>query len=173
MDYTYFEQLEKNLELQASGFLMQKETRNLESQIRTEVVQYELSERLRFNLGSEISFIAKELGNIVGVLEEVNTDHFVTKSFNINTIYSMAKVISFDTLALSTRKPNNLESKWNLASALRSLMITKIGIKLVLEGNQVFSGIVVSILKDHFDVKCGQVIKSISYVNIISVSSQI
>jgi len=173
MDYTYFEQLEKNLELQASAFLMQKETRNLESQIRTEVIQYEISERLRFNLGNDISFTIKEIGNIVGILKEVNNDHFVTNSFNVDTIYSIAKILSFDNLALSTQKPNNLESKWTLASALRSLMMNKTAIKLVLEGNQIFSGLVVSILKDHFDIKCGKVIKSLSYSDIVSVRSQV
>jgi len=50
----YLFELERNLELQASGFLMQKDSLLLQSQIRTEQFQIGLFDRVRAKLNQEI-----------------------------------------------------------------------------------------------------------------------
>ena len=64
----YLFELERNLELQAAGFLMQKESILLQSQIRTEQFQINLFDRLRSVISKEVCIEINELKTITGKL---------------------------------------------------------------------------------------------------------
>ena len=75
MKEKYLFELERNLELQASGFLMQKDNLLLQSQLRTEHFQIKMLDRIRAMQNNELILDVLDLGNIKGILKEVASDH--------------------------------------------------------------------------------------------------
>ena len=75
MNDNYLFELERNLELQASSFLMQKDGFSLQSQIRTEHFQQSLFDRLRTKVNGEIAIEVKSRDNFTGILLEIAADH--------------------------------------------------------------------------------------------------
>lgn len=71
----YLFELERNLELQASGFLMQKDSLLLQSQLRTEYFQIKMLDRIRAMQNTDIILDVLDLGNIKDILKEVASDH--------------------------------------------------------------------------------------------------
>ena len=75
MNDNYLFELERNLELQAASFLMQKDSISLQSQIRTERFQQTLFDRLRAKVNQVITIEIKAIEVFTGILLEVVAGH--------------------------------------------------------------------------------------------------
>ncbi len=149
----YLFELERNLELQASGFLMQKDSLLLQSQIRTEQFQIGLFDRLRAKLNQEICVQILEGPQIIGKALEVAFDHLCVqvgiKEFAI-PIWSIGFVKG---LTNKTRQATILQSKWNISSYLRSNLIEKNQLSVNIGKSIILTGKVEGVFQDNFDLQ--------------------
>jgi hypothetical protein len=151
MNQQYLFELERNLELQASGFLLQKQAHQLKSQIRTESFQINILDRLRININKvvEMKLISNEI--ISGKLIEVASDHLCLENNLKEIVIPLVSVLQFNYLSTETKPATMIQAKWNLQSCLRSLMIEKQLVVLKTLNQSCISGKVNGVFKDHFD----------------------
>jgi hypothetical protein len=149
----YLFELERNLELQASGFLMQKDSLLLQSQIRTEQFQIGLFDRVRAKLNQEICVQIHEGPQIIGKALEVAFDHLCVqvgiKEFAI-PIWSIGFVKG---LTNKTRQATILQSKWSISSYLRSNLVEKNQLAVNIGKSIILTGKVVGVFQDNFDLQ--------------------
>jgi hypothetical protein len=163
----YLFELERNLELQATSFLMQKDSLSLQSQIRTEHFQLTLFDRLRANVNNELTIEVRSLGNYTGVLLEIAADHICLEIGAKELIIPNWSIQAIKDLGNKSIQPTILQSKWNFQSFLRSSQLEQNQITSHLEGNKVFSGRIIGVYLDHFDLNCSNSIISIFNQKII------
>ena len=132
MKEKYLFELERNLELQASGFLMQKDNLLLQSQLRTEHFQIKMLDRIRAMQNNELILDVLDLGNIKGILKEVASDHICLEVGQKEIIIPTWSIQWSKSLIKMSKSATMLQSKWNLQSLLRSVLIEKLDIQELL-----------------------------------------
>jgi len=166
----YLYELERNLELQAASFLMQKESALLQSQIRTEHFQQSLFDRLRTKANQIISIDVRSLGNFTGILLEIAADHVCLEIGENESIFPIWSIQAIKDLGNKSIQPTILQSKWNFQSFLRSNHLEQNQIVVHLEAKKVISGKISGVYLDHFDLSCPNSIFSIFNQNILFIT---
>lgn len=154
MNDNYLFELERNLELQAASFLMQKDSISLQSQIRTERFQQTLFDRLRAKVNQVITIEVKAIEVFTGILLEVAADHICLETGEKELMIPNWSIEAIRDLGTKSIKPSILQSKWNFQSFLRSNLLEQNQIAVYLESKRVISGKVISVYLDHFDISC-------------------
>jgi hypothetical protein len=148
----YLFELERNLELQASGFLMQKDSLLLQSQLRTEHFQIKMLDRIRAMQNNELILDVLDLGNIKGILKEVASDHICLEVGQKEIIIPIWSIQWGKSLIKTSKNATMLQSKWNLQSLLRSALIEKLDIIVCLRKDNLLNGQITNVYLDHFDM---------------------
>lgn len=148
----YLFELERNLELQAAGFLMQKESTLLQSQIRTEQFQINLFDRLRSDISKEVCIEINELNTITGKLCEVASDHICVELGQKELTFPVQSIQAIRNLGNRTKSASVLQSKWNFQSFLRSNLIEKKQVAICIGKSNILSGTISAVYLDHFDL---------------------
>jgi len=166
----YLFELERNLELQASSFLMQKDGFSLQSQIRTEHFQQNLFDRLRTKAYSEITIEVKSRDNFTGILLEIASDHICLEIGEKELAIPNWSIQSIKDLGRKSIPPTILQSKWNFQSFLRSNQMEQNQIAVHLESKKVISGKILGVYLDHFDLSCNNSVISFFNQNVTYIS---
>ena len=166
----YLFELERNLELQAAGFLMQKESILLQSQIRTEQFQINLFDRLRSDISKEVCIEINELKTITGKLCEVASDHICVELGQKELTFPVQSIQAIRNLGNRKKSPSVLQSKWNFQSFLRSNLIEKKQVAICIGKSNILSGTISAVYLDHFDLLNNQSTISIFTHSVIYVS---
>ena len=166
----YLFELERNLELQAAGFLMQKESILLQSQIRTEQFQINLFDRLRSDISKEVCIEINELKTITGKLCEVASDHICVELGQKELTFPVQSIQAIRNLGNRTKSASVLQSKWNFQSFLRSNLIEKKQVAICIGKSNILSGTISAVYLDHFDLLNNQSTISIFTHSVIYVS---
>ncbi|MEY2777940.1 MAG: hypothetical protein RL008_36 [Actinomycetota bacterium] len=173
MNENYLFELERNLELQASGFLIQKDSHLLQSQIRTEQFQIGLFDRVRAKLNQDIYIQLFEGPQIKGKVLEVALDHLCLqigmKEFAI-PIWSIAYVSG---LTNKTNQATILQSKWKISSYLRSNLIEKNYLAVNISKSLILTGKVTGVFQDNFDLQNIEEKYSIPFSRVIYMSKDV
>ena len=148
----YLFELERNLELQAAGFLMQKESILLQSQIRTEQFQINLFDRLRSDISKEVCIEINELKTITGKLCEVASDHICVELGQKELTFPVQSIQAIRNVGNRTKSASVLQSKWNFQSFLRSNLIEKKQVAICIGKSNILSGTISAVYLDHFDL---------------------
>ena len=166
----YLFELERNLELQAAGFLMQKESILLQSQIRTEQFQINLFDRLRSDISKEVCIEINELKTITGKLCEVASDHICVELGQKELTFPVQSIQAIRNVGNRTKSASVLQSKWNFQSFLRSNLIEKKQVAICIGKSNILSGTISAVYLDHFDLLNNQSTISIFIHSVIYVS---
>ena len=166
----YLFELERNLELQAAGFLMQKESILLQSQIRTEQFQINLFDRLRSDISKEVCIEINELKTITGKLCEVASDHICVELGQKELTFPVQSIQAIRNVGNRTKSASVLQSKWNFQSFLRSNLIEKKQVAICIGKSNILSGTISAVYLDHFDLLNNQSTISIFTHSVIYVS---
>lgn len=170
MSDNYLYELERNLEIQATSFLMQKDSALLQSQIRTEHFQQSLFDRLRPKANQTISIDVRSLGSYTGILLEIAADHICLEIGENESIFPIWSIQAIKDLGTKSIQPTVLQSKWNFQSFLRSNHLEHNQIVVNLEAKKVKSGKISGVYLDHFDLSCSNSIYSILNQNVVFIS---
>ena len=170
MNDNYLFDLERNLELQATSFLMQKDSLSLQSQIRTENFQQALFDRLRTKENKELSIEIRSLGNLTGILLEIAADHICLEMGEKEIIIPNWSIQAIKDLGNKSIQPTILQSKWNFQSLLRSNQMEQNQIAVHLENKKVIPGKIIGVYLDHFDLNSSNSVNSILNQNVIYIS---
>ena len=170
MNDNYLFELERNLELQASSFLMQKDGFSVQSQIRTENFQQNLFDRLRTKVNSEITIEVKSRDNFTGILLEIASDHICLEIGEKELAIPNWSIQAIKDLGRKSIPPTFLQSKWNFQSFLRSNQMEQNQIAVHLESKKVISGKILGVYLDHFDLGCNNSVISFFNQNVAYVS---
>jgi len=166
----YLFELERNLELQATSFLMQKDGFSVQSQIRTEHFQQNLFDRLRTKVNSEITIEVKSRDNFTGTLLEIASDHICLEIGEKELAIPNWSIQAIKDLGRKSTPPTILQSKWNFQSFLRSNQMEQNQIAVHLESKKVISGKILGVYLDHFDLSCNNSVISLFNQNVAYVS---
>jgi len=166
----YLFELERNLELQATSFLMQKDNLSLQSQIRTEHFQQTLFDRLRTKANKELTIEVRTLTNFTGILLEIAADHICLEMGEKEIIIPNWSIQAIKDLGSKSIQPTILQSKWNFQSFLRSNQLEQNQIVVHLESYRAISGRIIGVYLDHFDLSCTNSVISINNSNLIYIS---
>jgi hypothetical protein len=166
----YLFELERNLELQASGFLMQKDNLLLQSQLRTEYFQIKMLDRIRAMQNNELILDVLDLGNIKGILKEVASDHICLEVGQKEIIIPTWSIQWSRSLIKTSKSATMLQSKWNLQSLLRSVLIEKLDIIVCLRKDNLLNGQITNVYLDHFDMISEKNIYSIQFSTVKYIS---
>lgn len=166
----YLFELERNLELQATSFLMQKDGFSVQSQIRTEHFQQNLFDRLRTKVNSEITIEVKSRDNFTGILIEIASDHICLEIGEKELAIPNWSIQAIKDLGRKSIPPTFLQSKWNFQSFLRSNQMEQNQIAVHLESKKVISGKILGVYLDHFDLGCNNSVISFFNQNVAYVS---
>ena len=166
----YLFELERNLELQANSYLMQKDNFLIQSQIRTEQFQQNLFDRLRAKVNNVITIEVRALGNFSGVLLEIAADHICLEIGDKELAIPNWSITVIKDLGNKSIKPTILQSKWNIQSFLRSNQMEQNQIVVHLENKKVIAGKIIGVHLDHFDLSCNNSVLSIFNQNINYIS---
>ncbi len=170
MKEKYLFELERNLELQASGFLMQKDNLLLQSQLRTEHFQIKMLDRIRTMQNNELILDVLDLGNIKGILKEVASDHICLEVGQKEIIIPIWSIQWSRSLIKTSKNATMLQSKWNLQSLLRSVLIEKLDIIVCLRKDNLLNGQITNVYLDHFDMLSEKNIYSIQFSTVKYIS---
>ena len=170
MNDNYLFELERNLELQANSFLMQKDGFSVQSQIRTEHFQQNLFDRLRTKVNSEITIEVKSRDNFTGILLEIASDHICLEIGEKELAIPNWSIQAIKDLGRKSTPPTILQSKWNFQSFLRSNQMEQNQIAVHLESKKVISGKILGVYLDHFDLGCNNSVISFFNQNVAYVS---
>ena len=170
MNDNYLFELERNLELQASSFLMQKDGFSVQSQIRTEHFQQNLFDRLRTKVNSEITIEVKSRDNFTGILLEIASDHICLEIGEKELAIPNWSIQAIKDLGRKSIPPTILQSKWNFQSLLRSNQMEQNQIAVHLESKKVISGKILGVYLDHFDLSCNNSVISFFNQNVTHIS---
>ncbi len=170
MKEKYLFELERNLELQASGFLMQKDNLLLQSQLRTEHFQIKMLDRIRAMQNNELILDVLDLGNIKGILKEVASDHICLEVGQKEIIIPTWSIQWSRSLIKTSKSATMLQSKWNLQSLLRSVLIEKLDIIVCLRKDNLLNGQITNVYLDHFDMISEKNIYSIQFSTVKYIS---
>lgn len=170
MNDNYLFELERNLELQATSFLMQKDGFSVQSQIRTEHFQQNLFDRLRTKVNSEITIEVKSRDNFTGTLLEIASDHICLEIGEKELAIPNWSIQAIKDLGRKSTPPTILQSKWNFQSFLRSNQMEQNQIAVHLESKKVISGKILGVYLDHFDLSCNNSVISLFNQNVAYVS---
>ncbi len=170
MNDNYLFELERNLELQATSFLMQKDGFSVQSQIRTEHFQQNLFDRLRTKVNSEITIEVKSRDNFTGILLEIASDHICLEIGEKELAIPNWSIQAIKDLGRKSTPPTFLQSKWNFQSFLRSNQMEQNQIAVHLESKKVISGKILGVYLDHFDLGCNNSVISFFNQNVAYVS---
>jgi hypothetical protein len=166
----YLFELERNLELQASGFLMQKDNLLLQSQLRTEHFQIKMLDRIRAMQNNELILDVLDLGNIKGIVKEVASDHICLEVGQKEIIIPTWSIQWSRSLIKTSKSATMLQSKWNLQSLLRSVLIEKLDIIVCLRKDNLLNGQITNVYLDHFDMISEKNIYSIQFSTVKYIS---
>lgn len=170
MKEKYLFELERNLELQASGFLMQKDNLLLQSQLRTEYFQIKMLDRIRAMQNNELILDVLDLGNIKGILKEVASDHICLEVGQKEIIIPTWSIQWSRSLIKTSKSATMLQSKWNLQSLLRSVLIEKLDLIICLKKDNLLNGQITNVYLDHFDMISEKNIYSIQFSTVKYIS---
>lgn len=170
MKEKYLFELERNLELQASGFLMQKDNLLLQSQLRTEHFQIKMLDRIRAMQNNELILDVLDLGNIKGIVKEVASDHICLEVGQKEIIIPTWSIQWSRSLIKTSKSATMLQSKWNLQSLLRSVLIEKLDIIVCLRKDNLLNGQITNVYLDHFDMISEKNIYSIQFSTVKYIS---
>lgn len=167
----YLYEMERNLELQAAGFLLQKESLLLKSQIRAEQIQQSVLDRLRALINKQLTIIISNSQPITGILKEVAADHICLENSHREIIIPITSISLIKDLTRSTQTASVIQSKWNMNSLLRSFQLEQKNILISLTGNDFHKGCINSVYQDHFDLSENNqnssiMIQSIRYISV-------
>ena len=151
MNYKYLKDLERNLEIQAHSYLLQKEDVLFESQTRTELNQVCLVNRLKPHIGQIKKFYLADM-NFYAKILEVCTDHIVVEESNFNYLIKINQILGVNNLDLINSKLAKFEEKWNFKSNLRKLMIEKKSLNIRTVNQKHFTGKLSNFFSDHIDL---------------------
>lgn len=166
----YLFELERNLELQASGFLMQKDNLLLQSQLRTEHFQIKMLDRIRAMQNNDVILDVLDLGNIKGIIKEVASDHICLEVGQKEIIIPIWSIQWSKSLIKTSKNATMLQSKWNLQSLLRSVLIEKLDIIVCLRKDNLLNGQITNVYLDHFDMVSEKNIYSIQFSTVKYIS---
>ena len=170
MKEKYLFELERNLELQASGFLMQKDNLLLQSQLRTEHFQIKMLDRIRAMQNNELILDVLDLGNNKGIVKEVASDHICLEVGQKEIIIPRWSIQWSKSLIKMSKSATMLQSKWNLQSLLRSVLIEKLDIIVCLRKDNLLNGQITNVYFDHFDMLSEKNIYSIQFSTVKYIS---
>ena len=170
MKEKYLFELERNLELQASGFLMQKDNLLLQSQLRTEHFQIKMLDRIRAMQNNELILDVLDLGNIKGIVKEVASDHICLEVGQKEIIIPTWSIQWSRSLIKTSKSATMLQSKLNLQSLLRSVLIEKLDIIVCLRKDNLLNGQITNVYFDHFDMLSEKNIYSIQFSTVKYIS---
>ena len=170
MKEKYLFELERNLELQASGFLFQKDNLLLQSQLRTEHFQIKMLDRIRAMQNNELILDVLDLGNIKGIVKEVASDHICLEVGQKEIIIPTWSIQWSRSLIKTSKSATMLQSKWNLQSLLRSVLIEKLDIIVCLRKDNLLNGQITNVYLDHFDMISEKNIYSIQFSTVKYIS---
>ena len=170
MNDNYLFELERNLELQATSFLMQKDSFSIQSQIRTEHFQQTLFDRLRAKANKVITIEVKFLDNFTGILLEIAADHICLEIGEKEVAIPIWSIQAIKDLGIKSIPPTILQSKWNFQSFLRSNQMEQNQIVVHLESKKVIAGKIIGVYLDHFDLSCSNSVMSILNQNVTYIS---
>ena len=172
MNDNYLFELERNLELQATSFLMQKDSFSIQSQIRTEHFQQTLFDRLRAKANKVITIEVKFLDNFTGILLEIAADHICLEIGEKEVAIPIWSIQAIKDLGNKSIPPTILQSKWNFQSFLRSNQMEQNQIVVHLESKKVISGKILGVYLDHFDLSCNNSVISFFNQNVAYISKE-
>ena len=170
MKEKYLFELERNLELQSSGFLMEKDNLLLQSQLRTEHFQIKMLDRIRAMQNNELILDVLDLGNIKGIVKEVASDHICLEVGQKEIIIPTWSIQWSRSLIKTSKSATMLQSKWNLQSLLRSVLIEKLAIIVCLRKDNLLNGQITNVYFDHFDMLSEKNIYSIQFSTVKYIS---
>ncbi len=151
MNYFYLNELERNLEIQAHSYLLQKDDALFESQTRTEFNQVCLVNRLKSHTRQFKKFFLTEL-ILTAKIVEVFKEHILVEENEYKYLIKVNQILGVNNLKNSNSKLTRFEEKWNLKSSLRDLMLHKINVQIKLINQLCFSGTLNNFFNDHFDL---------------------
>lgn len=151
---------------------MQKESSLLQSQIRTEHFQISLLDRLRNQVNQEISIDIKALNTFTGILKEIASDHICLEVGEKEYAFPVEVIQLIKKVSHKSQPATLLQSKWNLQSYLRSVLIEKKQVSIHLSQTKIISGTVSAVCLDHFDLMLNNSILSIFNSSVICISKE-
>ena len=151
MNYKYLNELERNLEIQAHSYLLQKDDFLFESQTRAELNQITLLNRLKSHIGQYKNFYLLDQ-NIYAKIKEVCTEFILVSENNFDYLIKINQILGVEQLDYDNSKLTRFEEKWNLKSSLRELMLKKVVVQIKMINQQQFQGTLINFFNDHFDL---------------------
>lgn len=151
MNFKYLNELERNLEIQAHSFLLQKEDSLFESQTRTEFNQILLVNRLKSQIGKFTKVYLTDL-SLFGEIIEISMDHLVVEENEFRYLIKMNQILYLENLTNWNCNLTRFEEKWNFKSSLRDLLLKKTIIQIKITNGQILLGYINNCFNDHFDL---------------------
>jgi len=151
MNFKYLNELERNLEIQAHSFLLQKEDSLFESQTRTEFNQILLVNRLKSQIGKFTKVYLSDL-SLFGEIIEISMDHLVVEENDFRYLIKMNQILYLENLTNWNCKLTRFEEKWNFKSSLRDLLLKKTIFQIKITNGQILHGYINNCFNDHFDL---------------------
>lgn len=151
MNFKYLNELERNLEIQAHSFLLQKEDSLFESQTRTEFNQILLVNRLKSQIGKFTKVYLTDL-SLFGEIIEISMDHLVVEENEFRYLIKMNQILYLENLTNWNCNLTRFEEKWNFKSSLRDLLLKKTIIQIKITNGQILHGYINNCFNDHFDL---------------------
>jgi len=166
MNFKYLNELERNLEIQAHSYLLQKDDALFESQTRVELNQVCLVSRLKSHVGLFKKFFLSDL-NLFAKIIEIGLEYVLVEEHGFKYLIKVNQILGVSNLSCINSKLSRFEEKWNFKSCLRDLMLRKIQVQIKLVNQQYFQGTLNNLFKDHFDLLTN---KEIISLNLDSIS---
>lgn len=151
MNYKYLNDLERNLEIQAHSYLLQKDDSLFESQTRVELNQVSLVNRLKSHIGQFKKFYLSDL-NIYAKILEINMESILVENEGFKYLIRVNQILGVNNLSYTNLKLTRFEEKWSLKSSLRDLMLRKIPVQFKLVNQQYLQGTLNNFFNDHLDL---------------------
>ena len=151
MNYKYINELERNLEIQAHSYLLQKDDSLFESQTRTELNQVTLVNRLKAHIGQFKMFYVVDK-NIYAKIIEICAEFVLLEELQFRYLININQLLGVEKLSNLNSRLTRFEEKWNLKSSLRDLMLRKVVVQIKMMNQQQVQGILTNFFKDHFDL---------------------
>lgn len=166
MNYKYLNELERNLEIQAHSYLLQKDDALFESQTRVEFNQVCLVSRLKSHVGLVKKIFLTDL-NLFAKILEIGVEYVLVEEQGFKYLIKVNQILGVDNLSCTNSKLSRFEEKWNFKSCLRDLMLRKTQVQIKMINQQYFQGTLNNLFKDHFDLLTNKEIISFNLDSIL------
>ncbi len=163
MENSFLSQLERNLEVQASGILAVQREDLVLAQARGELAQLQLVDRLRAKINTEVRLKVISFGVINGTLTQVYQDHLLLECNSQLWLIDILSLRLLTKLERSIQKPNIIEKNWTKLSSFRDWMCHYSAVNIYTSDGDITSGNFHKLYKDHFELKTSSGVISIYY----------